>query len=74
MGGSCSSSKAVPRRSAGGAVVQGRAGRKLKETNAYPVIYVLVSDVQHDVAVALNRPLQALVFARRSAARASVLR
>ena len=31
MGGSCSSSKAVPCRSAGGPVVQGRAGRKLNE-------------------------------------------
>jgi hypothetical protein len=30
--------------------------------------------VQHDVAVALNRPLQALIFARKSAARARVLR
>ena len=61
MGGSCSSSKAVPCRSAGGPVVQGRAGRKLKETNAY----AFVCDVQHDVAVALvpDRPLQALIFA-----------
>jgi hypothetical protein len=70
VGGSCGSRKAVPCRSAGGPVVQGRAGRKLKETNSY----ALVCDVQHDVSAALNRPRQALIFARKSAARARVLR